>query len=283
MPAEISIKPTTASIGADVRGIDLSQALSTDTVRVLRTALNDHLVLFFREQPMLSVDEHVRFGRYFGEIDLPLFRTKSSERPEVLVLDQVAPKGEGADSWHADNTYMQTPPMGSILQARLLPEFGGDTCFSSMVAAYDALSPAMQRFLDGLTATHSLEQMVERTKHVAGTRLRDSLSAWPPVSHPVVRIHPESGRKMLNVNANWTQSIDGLTHEESSMLLSFLFAHVKSPEFQVRLHWNEGDVAFWDNRAVQHYAVADYTSHRVMQRVTITGDRPVGPAQGAHN
>jgi taurine dioxygenase len=283
MPQGISIMPVTARIGADICGIDLSRELDPETVSTVRSALVHHLVLFFRDQPMLSVDEHVRFGRYFGEIDLPLFRTKSSERPEVLVLDQVAPKGEGADSWHADNTYMQTPPMGSILQARMLPEFGGDTCFSSMVAAYDALSPAMQRFLDGLTATHSLEQMVERTRHVAGTRLRDSLSAWPPVTHPVVRVHPESGRKMLNVNANWTQSIDGLTHEESGMLLNFLLAHVKSPEFQVRLHWNAGDVAFWDNRAVQHYAVADYTSRRVMQRVTITGDRPIGPAHGALN
>ena len=127
MPAQISIKPATATIGADIRGIDLSRPLATDTVRTLRTALTDHLVLFFREQPMLSVDEHVRFARYFGEIDLPLFRTKSSERPEVLVLDQVAPKGEGADSWHADNTYMETPPMGSILQARMLPNVGGDT------------------------------------------------------------------------------------------------------------------------------------------------------------
>jgi taurine dioxygenase len=243
--------------------------------------LVDYLVLFFRDQPMLSVDEHVRFAHYFGEVDLPLFRTKSSERPEVLVLDQVAPKGEGADSWHADNTYMETPPMGSILQARMLPEIGGDTCFASMSAAYDALSPVMRGFLDGLTATHSLEQMVERTKHVAGASLRDSLAAWPPVSHPVVRVHPESGAKMLNVNANWTQSIDGLSHEESAALLRFLLDHVKSPEFQVRLHWNQGDVAFWDNRAVQHYAVADYTSRRVMQRVTITGDRPMGPSGGA--
>jgi taurine dioxygenase len=283
MSVEIRIEPATASVGANVRGLDLSQPLDNATVRTLRAALVDHLVLFFRDQPMLSVDEHVRFGRYFGEIDLPLFRTKSSGRPEVLVLDQVAPKGEGADSWHADNTYMQTPPMGSILQARMLPDVGGDTCFASMIAAYDALSPVMRGFLDGLTATHSLEQMVERTRHVAGASLRDSLSAWPPVSHPVVRVHPESGRKMLNVNANWTQSIDGLSNEESAALLRFLLDHVKSPEFQVRLHWNQGDVAFWDNRAVQHYAVADYTSRRVMQRVTITGDRPVGPSTGARN
>ncbi len=279
MSVSIRIEPSTASVGANVRGLNLSQPLNGDTVKTLRQAMTDHLVLFFRDQPLLSVDEHVRFAKYFGEVDLPLFRTKSSERPEVLVLDQVAPKGEGADSWHADNTYMQTPPMGSILQARTLPNIGGDTCFSSMIAAYNALSPVMQGFLDGLTATHSLEQMVERTKHVAGASLRDSLSAWPPVSHPVVRVHPETGAKMLNVNANWTQSIDGLAREESAALLRFLLDHVKSPEFQVRLHWNQGDVAFWDNRAVQHYAVADYTSRRVMQRVTITGDKPFGPAK----
>ena len=270
MPGDISIKKMTRAIGAEVRGIDLSAPLDAPTVRTIREALVDNLVLFFRDQRKLSVDEHVRFAHYFGEIDLPLFRTKSSERPEVLVLDQVAPKGEGADSWHTDNTYMETPPMGSILQARMLPEFGGDTCFASMVAAYDALSPAMQRFLEGLTATHSLEQMVERTKHVAGASLRDSLDQWPPVIHPVVAIHPESGRKLLNVNANWTARIEGLKPEESETLLGFLLDHVKSPEFQVRLHWNVGDVAFWDNRAVQHYAVADYTARRVMQRVTIS-------------
>ena len=235
-------------------------------------------MLFFRDQPQLSTDAHVRFANYFGDIDIPLFRTKSSDRPEVLVLDQVAPKGEGADSWHADNTYMENPPMGSILQARMLPSVGGDTCFASMSAAYDALSPAMKAFLDGMTATHALAQMVERTKHVAGASLRDKIAAWPPVSHPIVRVHPDSGRKMLNVNANWTVSIDGLTWEESTALLRFLLDHVKSPEFQVRLRWNIGDVAFWDNRAVQHYAVADYTERRVMQRITITGDKPFGPS-----
>jgi len=278
----ISIERATASIGANVRGVDLSAPLSDANVRFLRRALVDHLVLFFRDQKKLSVDEHVRFGRYFGEIDMPLFRTKSSERPEVLVLDQVAPKGEGADSWHSDNTYMETPPMGSILQAVTLPSVGGDTCFSSMYAAYEALSPKMQAFLDGLTAVHSLEQMVERTKHVAGASLRDSLAQWPPVEHPVVRVHPESGRKLLNVNANWTARIVGVSQAESDALLRFLFEHVKSPEFQVRLHWNVGDIAFWDNRAVQHYAVADYTERRVMQRITITGDRPVGPAGVTH-
>ena len=141
----------------------------------------------------------------------------------------------------------------------VLPPVGGDTCFASMYAAYDALSPAMQDVVDGLGAVHSLEQMVERTKHVANASLRDSLDQWPPVVHPVVRVHPETGRKLLNVNANWTTSIDGFTEAESDALLGFLLGHVKNPEFQCRFHWSEGAVAFWDNRAVQHYAVADYT------------------------
>lgn len=274
----ISIEPVTAAIGATVHGINLSEPLDAETLARVRQALNEHLVLFFREQRLLSVDEHVRFASNFGEIDLPLFRTAASERAEVLILDQIEPKGQGADSWHTDNTYMPNPPMGSILQARTLPPVGGDTCFASMIAAYEALSEPMRAFLDGLTATHSLAQMVERTRHVAGAKLRDSLAAWPPVSHPVVRVHPDSGRKLLFVNANWTTAIDGLSYEESRSLLEFLFDHVKSPEFQVRFKWREGDVAFWDNRAVQHYAVPDYTARRVMQRVTITGDRPVGPA-----
>lgn len=274
----ISIEPVTSVIGADVRGVDLSEPLDDSTVRRLRATLNQHMVLFFREQKLLSVDEHVRFGRYFGEIDLPLFRNPASERPEVLVLDQVAPKGQGADTWHTDLTYMEAPPMGSILQARILPKVGGDTCFASMAAAYEALSPPIQAFLEGLTASHSLMQMVERTAHVAGRTLRDSAANYPPMSHPVIRVHPETGRKLLFVNANWTTGIDGLSFDESKALLDFLLDHVKNPEFQVRLRWNVGDVAFWDNRAVQHFAVANYDERRVMQRITIAGDKPFGPA-----
>jgi taurine dioxygenase len=279
----IVIKKLTRAIGADVHGVDLSQPLSEAQVATLRQAWLDNLVLFFRDQKPLTVDEHVRFARYFGDIDLPLFRTKSSERPEVLVLDQVNPKGEGADSWHADNTYMQAPPMGSILQSQILPSTGGDTCFSSMYAAYEALSPALREFLDGLSAVHSLEQMAERTKHVAGRTLRDKLDQWPPMVHPVVAVHPETGRKLLNVNANWTVEIVGLAQPESRMLLDFLFNHVKQPEFQVRMHWALNDIAFWDNRAVQHYAVPDYTERRKMQRVTLTGQPVKGPrGQLAH-
>jgi taurine dioxygenase len=274
----MQITKVTGSLGADVRGMDLSQPLDAGAIAAVREALQQHQVLFFREQKKLTVDEHVRFAQYFGDIDLPYFRTASSTRDEVLVLDQVEPKGEGADSWHADNTYMETPTMGSILQAHQLPEVGGDTCFSSMTAAYNALSPAMQSFLDGLTAIHSLEQMVNRTRHVVRT-LRDAVEKWPPVAHPVIRVHPETGAKLLNVNKNWTVRIVELKQEESEAVLRMLYEHVKTPDFQVRLHWNLHDVAFWDNRVVQHYAVPDYKTRRVMQRVTIKGDRPVGPAQ----
>jgi taurine dioxygenase len=193
------------------------------------------------------------------------------------MLDQVAPVGQGADSWHADNTYMENPPMGSILVAVKLPAVGGDTCFSSMGAAYDALSPALQRFLDGLSAVHSLEMVLDRTKGVENASLGGEVANWPPVVHPVVRVHPETGSKMLNVNANWTSHVVELTREESESLLGYLYRHLQRPEFQVRFHWRVGSVAFWDNRAVQHYAVPDYTEQRMMQRVTITGERPRGP------
>ncbi|HLX87277.1 MAG TPA: TauD/TfdA family dioxygenase [Acidimicrobiales bacterium] len=272
----LTIRPVTGVLGAEVGGVDLSEPLDDATIGGLRRALVEHQVLFFRDQPM-TADEQVRFARYFGEIDEPLFRTTASERPEILVLDQVAPKGEGADSWHADNTYMESPPMASILQALVLPDVGGDTCWASMAAAYEALSPAMQEMLSGLSAVHSLELMVERTKHVANASLREATEKWPPVVHPVVRVHPENGRRMLNVNSNWTSHIVELTRAESRALLDLLFDHVRSPEFQVRFHWEVASVAFWDNRAVQHYAVPDYTERRVMQRITLAGDRPYGP------
>ncbi|WP_016747636.1 TauD/TfdA dioxygenase family protein [Rhizorhabdus wittichii] len=272
----MDIRKVTANIGADVHGVDLSQPLDKGVVAEIRAALLEHLVLFFRGQRKLSVEEHVRFGRYFGDIDPPLFRTASSPAPEVIVLDQKNPKGEGADSWHADNTYMPAPPMGSILQAQILPSIGGDTCFANMYAAYDALSPGLRAMLDGLHAIHSLEQMAERTKHVMAASLRDKVDQWPPVLHPVVAVHPETGRRLLNVNANWTVAIDGMSRAESDALLRLLYDHVRSPEFQVRLRWNTGDVAFWDNRSVQHYAVADYRERRMMQRVTIAGTRIQG-------
>ena len=276
----LRVTPLTSAIGAEVAGMDLAGDLDDATVTAIRGALLDHLVLFFRDQH-LDDEGHLRFAERFGPISVPTFTTGASERPEIIVLDQLAPKGEGADSWHADNTYMAEPPMASILRAVTLPAVGGDTCFASMYAAYDALSPALRGFVDGLHAVHDIAVMVERTKHLGSAGLRESAARWPPVTHPVVRVHPETGRKLLNVNANWTVRIAELADGESASLLGFLLAHLRSPDFQCRFHWSEGAVAFWDNRVVQHYAVPDYHERRVMHRVTVAGDRPYGPADAA--
>ena len=275
-PSGVTVEPLTPTIGAEVAGIDLRRSLDDRTVAFLRAALLEHLVLFFRDQE-LTVDEHIRFGRHFGELDLPPFVHEGNDRPELTVLDQTTPKGEGADSWHADNTYKAEPPMASILRAVILPSAGGDTCFASMYAAYDDLTPAMQQFLDGLHAVNTLAIMAERTKGNPKARPRESANGeWPSSIHPVVRVHPETGRKLLNVNGNWTSRIVELSEKESSAVLGMLLSHVQSPDFQCRFHWRPNSVAFWDNRAVQHFAVADYHERRMMQRITIVGDRPYG-------
>jgi taurine dioxygenase len=275
--ATLEIQPVTAEIGAEVHGIDLREPLDGATVRALRDALQRHLVLFFREQHITPA-QHLAFAQHFGPISVAPFGPKHPDHPEITVLDQQTPKGEGADSWHADNTFMPEPPMGSILRAVLLPEVGGDTCFASGYAAYEALSPAMQQFLDGMHAVHDISRMLRKAiaNGQATEPFEQMQKLWPPFSHPVVRTNPDTGRKCLFVNGNWTARIEGLTERENDALLPMLIDHIRSPEFQCRFRWREGSIAFWDNRWVQHYGVADYGGHRrVMQRVTIEGERPV--------
>jgi taurine dioxygenase len=266
----------TGALGADVHGIDLSQPPSSDTIRIMREGLLEHQVLFFREQKILSTEQHMALARHFGELEPTPFRRKDSNAPsELLVIDQYDPTGSTGANFHADNTFRPTPPMGALLQAHVLPERGGDTCFASMYAAYDALSPHMQSYLEGLEAVHNLQQQLVRI--MAGDpsiKLNLDLSEWPPMKHPIIAVHPETGRKLLFVNYNWTTHIDGIPTKESETILKYLYEHIRSPEFQVRLHWNVGDIAFWDNRVTQHHAVADYKGRRNMQRVSILGTRP---------
>ena len=278
----LRVDALTPTIGAEVTGVDLREPLDADTVSRLRAALNEHLVIFFRGQD-ITIDEHVRFARYFGEIDMPPFRSAGADRPELTVLDQTEPKGQGADSWHADFTHRPEPPMGSVLRAVQLPTLGGDTCWASMYAAYDGLAPAMQGFVDGLSAVNTLQMMAERARiRTPEATLADpTADGYPSFVHPVVRVHPETGRKLLNVNANWTSRIVDVDESESNALLTLLFNHLKSPDYQCRFRWTPNAIAFWDNRAAQHFAVADYTERRIMQRITIKGDRPYGPSQRA--
>jgi taurine dioxygenase len=272
----ITVKKLTASIGVEIGGVDLSQPLSPETVAVVKQAYKDNLVVFFRDQQPLDDETHCRVGRYFGTLDLSEIQPTPRAHKEILVLDQVSPKGEGADRWHRDRTYLEAPPQGSILQCVQRADLGGDTCWASMYAAYDALSAPMRNIVDNLTARHSIERLASYSKKVSET-LGDRLKTWPTTIHPLVEVHPDTGRKALNVNANWTAEIVGMTHTESEALLTFLFDHVKSPEFQVRFTWKVNDVAFWDNRCCLHYAVADYTSRRIMKRVALVGHKPVGP------
>jgi taurine dioxygenase len=270
--AAVTIKPVTAAIGAEISGVDLRQPLADDEVTAIRQALLDHLVVFFRDQD-LTDDEHLAFAQRFGPLNISPIATRYQESPSVVVLDQVSPKGEGADEWHSDNSFLAKPPMGSILRAVQLPAVGGDTCFASMYAAYEALSPAVQRLVDDLRAVHDITRPMRKAIAAGHTTidLDEMQRRCPPVEHPVVMEHPETGRKALYVNRNSTSHMVGLTERENETLLPFLFDHSRSPEFQCRFHWETNSIAFWDNRSVQHYAVADYDERRVMRRVTIDG------------
>jgi taurine dioxygenase len=271
----IEIHPVTPSIGAEIRGLDLRKPLDRESVETLRDALHAHLVLFFREQDLTEAD-HVAFARQFGAIQTPPLKTKYQAVPEINVLDQVSPRGDGADNWHADHTYTRRPALGSILRAVKVPPHGGDTLFASMYAAYDALSEPMKRMLAGLTAVHDITRSATRgirAGHVTRP-LVEIQRELPPVRHPVIRTHPVTKRKLVFVNGNSTTRICELPDAESEAVLRFLFEHVRTPEFQVRFRWDERSLAFLDNRCTQHYAVPDYDERRVLHRVTLAGDEP---------
>lgn len=271
----IEIHPVTPTIGAEIRGVDLGKPLPPDEIDAIRDALHAHLVLFFRDQELTEAD-HVAFARRFGEIQVPPLRTKYGANPEINVLDQVSPRGDGADNWHADHTYTKRPALGSILRAVEIPRFGGDTAFASMIAAYDALSEPMKRMLEGLRAQHDITGSATRGIRAGHVKepLAEIQKRLPPVVHPVIRTHPVTKKKLVFVNANSTTRIVDLPDAESEAILRFLFEHVKTPEFQVRFRWDVRSIAFLDNRACQHYAVPDYDERRILHRVTLAGDEP---------
>lgn len=271
----LTIDKLTRTTGAVVEDIDLRD-VTDDTVTAIEAALMEHLVLFFPGQA-LSPQEQVALAARLGDIDVAPFGPKHPDVPEMTVLDQQAPKGEGADAWHSDNTFRTEPPKYTMLQSVLLPPTGGDTCWANMYEAFDALSPAMQEFLDGLTSSHDLSKMLELAiaKGNSDADLGAMRKAYPVQHHPVVRRHPVTGRKALFVNGNFTTRIDQLSDAESDRILDLLFSHVQSPDFQCRYRWRPGTLTLWDNRCLQHYAVPDYESRRIMHRLTISGDRPV--------
>jgi taurine dioxygenase len=274
----LEVTPVTRSFGAVVSGLDLSQDLAESAVAGLSALLVERKVLFFRNQPITPQAQR-DFAARFGTLHVHPIYPVLPELPEILLLDNHASFLPDNDNWHTDVTFSKTPPLAGILAAKHIPPFGGDTLWSDCTAAYEALSEPLRRFLEGLTAQHSVAKSFppERWQNDPAfkERYQRAVAKHPPVDHPVVRTHPVSGRKGLFVNEGFTTHINGIKPRESAALLEFLFAHAGQPEFTLRWRWTVGDVAFWDNRNTQHYAVADYLpERRTMHRATVNGDEP---------
>ena len=275
----LTITPISSALGAQISGVDITQPLSVEQRDAIEQALLKHQVLFFREQP-LNPQQQAHFAANFGDLHIHPIYPNVPQQPEVLILDTAVTDVRDNAIWHTDVTFLPTPALGAVLSAKLLPAFGGDTLWASGIAAYEALSAPMQTLLQGLTATHDFTKSFPLERF--GTTAED-LARWeearqknPPLSHPVIRTHPVSGRKSLFVNDGFTTRINELEPTESQAILKLLFAHATRPEFTIRWRWQESDVAFWDNRLTQHYAVDDYRpQRRVMHRATILGDVPV--------
>lgn len=276
----ISVRRIASALGAVVEGIDLSHARHTDSA-VLNNLLLEHQVLFFRGQTLTPAQQASLAGQ-FGQLHIHPIYPKVASQPEILILDTELNDLKDNATWHTDVTFIETPPLGSILNAIQVPEFGGDTLWASTSAAYAGLSKPLQKLLDPLYAEHDIQLSFpdERfsTDEEAQQRLSKARQEHPPVVHPLVRVHPETGQKGLFVTPGFTRRILDLNHEESRGLLNLLFTHSAKPEYCVRWQWQKGDVVFWDNRITQHYACDDYRpQRRIMHRATILGDRPAGP------
>jgi taurine dioxygenase len=280
MSQSLRVHPVAGALGAEVTGVDLSGDLADATVAALRRAWLEHLVLFFRDQP-LPPARFLAFGRAFGEpIEYP-FVKGLPDFPEIIpVLKLESEKVNFGGVWHSDTTYLDVPPMASMLVAREVPPVGGDTLFANMYLAWETLSEGLQRLLLPLRAVASSSKAdASRTRE---DRLRDSARTDARqeyvATHPVVRVHPETGRRALYVNVAHTVHFEGMTVEESAPILGYLFDHLTRPELTCRFRWQPGSIAFWDNRCVQHNAINDYHGHRrSMHRITLAGDKPQGP------
>jgi taurine dioxygenase len=275
----LEVGPISGALGAEVSGVDLGR-LDDAGVAGVRRALLDHGVIFFRNQSF-DAEQHKALARRFGDIFVHPNYAGTQADPEVVMIRREPgdTKIVGED-WHTDTTMMAEPPMGAILFAIETPPYGGDTLFSSQTLAYDALSDGMKRLVGGLRAVHT-DRLVAgpaaRMNERRSTKVRED-DAWRETVnvHPVVRTHPETGRKCLFVNRSYTVAFEGMTEEESAPLLNYLMEHGHRPEFTCRFRWTDGAVAFWDNRCVKHLAIKDSGPfRRFMRRVQIAGDKPV--------
>ena len=273
----LRVQRITPALGARVEGVDLRDDLDARAVAELRHLLHEHKLLIFPGQ-RLEPDTQVRFARRFGDLTAnhPVTPPLDAQHPEIWQIET------RNDQWHTDVTFVPRPPAASVLRAVQVPEFGGDTLWGDLEAAYESLAPGLQRLADELVAWHDgsdeFADLLRAMGGVGNAWEGETFTALDPVPHPVVRVHPETGRKSLFVNPGFTRRIEGVSEAESKYLLEIFYAHIVKPEHVVRIRWEAGDVAFWDNRSTVHYATYDYPGfHRVMQRVTLAGDAPVGP------
>jgi taurine dioxygenase len=280
---QITIRPMSGNLGAEIEGVDLSQPMDARLFEQVHQAFLDHAVIVFRDQT-LSRESQIDFGRRFGELDIHPIAIGMEEHPEIIEVFK--PAGERASfgtSWHSDNSFFERPSKASILDGVTLPPYGGDTIWASMEKAYDSLSPGMKKIVDELTAVHSAKSAYDpavtgaaKYEGNAAIGYKYSDAIHEEVEHPVIRTHPETGRRSIYVNAMFTQRIVGLSQREGDAILRFLYEHATRPELTCRLRWAPGTVAMWDNRCTQHYALDDYEGfERLMYRVSVAGDRPV--------
>ena len=273
----LSIQPLAGALGAEVIGIDLAAPLTETTIKNIRQALLDHLVLVFRNQD-ITPKHHIAFARAFGDIVPYPYVQGLDEFPEIIpVVKLENEKINFGGLWHADTTYLDRPPMGSILVARELPPIGGDTLFANMYMAYETLSAGMKIMLDDLTVVNSSAKKAVTSTRVINkeSRAKEGPTSPREAKHPAVRTHPETNRKALYINGAHSVCFKGMTNEESSPILKFLFDHQSKPEFTCRVHWQPGTIVFLDNRCVQHNPINDYHGYkRVLHRITLAGDKP---------
>jgi taurine dioxygenase len=273
----VHVNPVTPVLGAEIGGVDLSRPLSGPVLEEIKRAFVEFGVIFFRDQK-LTPEQQIAFAEHFGRIDINRFFKAVDGYPQIAeVRKEAAQKSNIGGSWHTDHSYDQIPAKGSMLYARELPPVGGDTLFSSMYAAFEALSPGLQKTLEGLKALHSSRHAFGASaKRLAESDLHGRIGnpelAIQDAIHPVVITHPEAGRKALYVNSGFTVRIEGWSDEESEALLGYLYRHAVRPEFTARFRWQPGSLAFWDNRSTWHLALNDYAGHRrLLHRITIEG------------
>ena len=269
----ITVTPKGVTLGAEISGVRLSGDLPDQVIAEIRRAWLDYKVVYVRDQDISST-EHVEFARRFGELEVHPFLLGSEEHPELVRFEKGVEASGFENGWHHDVTWRENPSMGAILRSIQVPATGGDTAFSDMAAAYDGLDDEMKERLDGLQAAH--DYTLAFGSFVDDSKKAQMREQYPVVHHPIVRTHPETGRKVLFVNAYFTSHVVDMDENEGNQLLRYLISRASIMEYQYRVVWEPNQVTLWDNRIVQHYALSDYYPDvRIMERASIVGDRPV--------